>query len=67
MKYFHKATQGKVLKILTPKQMLQGMPIALVPSKTSTTKQNLLNEIRQIIYCLYEAKEIIKKLYNNII
>ena len=37
VKYFHKATQGKVLKILTPKQMLQGMPIALVPSKTSTT------------------------------
>ena len=47
--------------------MLQGMPIALVLSKTGSTQQNLLNEIRQIIYCSYEAKEITKKLYNNII
>ena len=37
VEYFHKATQGKVLKILTPKQMLQGMPIALVLSKTGST------------------------------
>ena len=30
------------------------------------TSENLLNEIRQIIYSLYRAKEITKKVYNNI-
>ena len=38
------------LKILTPKQMLQRLPIALVQVKAGNTSENLLNEIRQIIY-----------------
>ena len=46
--------------------MLQRLPIALAPVKTSNTSENLLNEIRQIIYSLYQAKEITKKVYNNI-
>ena len=29
------------------------------------TSENLINEIRQIIYSLYQAKEITKKVYNN--
>ena len=40
-----KSTQGKGLKILTPKQMLQGLPIALEQVKASNTSENLLNEI----------------------
>ena len=46
--------------------MLQRSPIALAQSKARNTSKNLLNEIRQIIYSLYWAKEIPKKLYNNI-
>ena len=46
--------------------MLQRFPIALVQVKAVNTSENLLNEIRQIIYYLYQAKEIIKKVYNNI-
>ena len=46
--------------------MLQRLPIALAQVKTSNTSENLLNEIRQIIYSLYQAKEITKKVYNNI-
>ena len=61
-----KSTQGKGLKILTPKQMLQGLPIALAQVKASNTSENLLNEIIQIIYSLYQAKEITKKVYKNI-
>ena len=61
-----KSTQGKGLKILTPKQMLQGLPIALAQVKSSNTSENLLNEIIQIIYFLYQAKEITKKVYKNI-
>ena len=41
-----KITQGKGLKILTPKQMLQRLPIALVQVKSGNTSKNLLNEIR---------------------
>ena len=41
-----KATQGKELKILTPKQMLQRLPIALAQVKAGNTSENLLSEIR---------------------
>ena len=54
------------LKILTPKQMLQRLPIALAQVKAHNRSENLLNEIRQIIYSLHRAKEISKKVYNNI-
>ena len=57
---------GEGLKVLTPKQMLQRLPIALAEAKAGNTSENLLNEIRQIIYSLYRAKEITKKAYSNI-
>ena len=57
---------GEGLKILTPKQMLQRLPIAHAQVKTGNTFENLLNEIRQITYSLYRANEITKKVYNNI-
>ena len=56
-----KATQGKGLKILTPKQMLQRLPIALAQVKAGKTSENVVIEIKQIIYSLYEAKELLKK------
>ena len=55
------------IKILTPKQMLQRLPIAFAQVKVGNTSENLLNEIRQIIYYLYTEKEVTKKVYNNII
>ena len=42
------------------------LPIALAQVKGGNTSENLINEIRQIIYSLYRAKEITKKVYNNI-
>ena len=48
------------LKILTPKQMLQRLPVAVAQAKAGNTL-NLLNEIRQIKYSLYQEKEITKK------
>ena len=59
-------TDNSKLKILTPKQMLQRLPIALAQVKAGNNSENLLNEIRQIIYSLYQAKEITKKVYNNL-
>ena len=46
--------------------MLQRLPIALAQVKAGNKSGNLLNEVRQIIYFLYWAKEIIKKVYNSI-
>ena len=45
----YKATKGTVLKILTPKQMLQRLPIALAQVKAGNNSEILLNEIRQIV------------------
>ena len=59
--------QGKVLKILTPNQMLKRLPIAHTQVKAGNNSESLLNEIRQIVYSLYRSKEITKKVYNNII
>ena len=56
-------TKGKVL---TPKQMIQRLPIALAQVKAGNNSENLFNEIRQIIYSLYQSKEITKKVDNNL-
>ena len=64
--------KGTGLKILTSKQMLQRLPIALAQIKAGNSllefikwQQSLLNEIRQIVYSLYQTKEITKKVRNN--
>ena len=46
--------------------MLRRLPIALAQVKTDNTSENILNEIRQIIYSLSQEKEIPEKAYNNI-
>ena len=53
--------QGTGLKILTPKQMLQRLSIALAQIKAGNNSKSQLNEIRQIVYSLYQSKEITKK------
>ena len=59
--------EGTGLKILTSKQMVQRLPIAFAQIKAGNNSESLLNEIRQIVYSLYQSKEITKKVYNNII
>ena len=44
--------QGKGLKILTPKQMLKRLPIALPQISADDNSESLLNEIKQIVYSL---------------
>ena len=62
---FNKKQKEKGLKIF--QQMLQRLPIDLAQAKAVNTSENLLDEIRQIIYSLYREKEITKKVYNNAI
>ena len=61
------AKEGTGLKILSTKQMLQRLPIALRKIKAGNNSESLLNEIRQIVYSLYQSEETTKKVYNNII
>ena len=56
----HKTKQGAGLKILTPKQMLQRLPIALAQIKAGNTFKNLLNEIRQIIFFYIKQNKLLK-------
>ena len=36
-------------------------------AKAGNNSESLLNEIRKIVYCLYQSKKITEKVYNNII
>ena len=60
-------TKGTGLNILTPTQMLQRLSIALAQLKAGSNSESLLNKIRQIVYSLYQSKQITKKVYNHII
>ena len=46
--------------------MLQRLPIALAQVKAGYNSESLLHEIREIVYSLYESKEITKKICNNV-
>ena len=65
----NKETKRTALKLLTPKQMLERLPIALAQVKAGNKSdlESLLNEIRKIVYSLYQSKQIPEKVYNNII
>ena len=39
--------------ILTPKQLLQRFPTTFTQLKSSNTSENLINEMRQIIFSLH--------------
>ena len=52
----NKATKGTELKILTPKKMLQRLPITLAQVKAGNNSENLLNEIRKIVYSIVSIK-----------
>ena len=56
----------KQLKALAPKQMLQRLPKALAQVKAGNRLEKLFDEIRQIIYSSYQAKQITKKVHINI-
>ena len=46
--------------------MFQRLPIVLAQVKGGNPSEILLNKIRQIIYSLYQAKVITKKVYDRI-
>ena len=46
--------------------MILNLPITLAQVKAGNNSKNLLNETRQIIYSLYQAKEVTEKVHNNL-
>ena len=52
---------------LHQQEMLQRLPIAFAQVKAGSTSDNLLTEIKQIVYSLDQAKEMFKKVFNNLI
>ena len=55
------------LKILTPNQMLDKLPITLTQLKAGNNSEKLKNEIRQLLYSLYRSKKLTKQLYKSLI
>ena len=64
---FNEQQKGKGLKILTPSQMLSGLPISLAQLKAGNNSEKLKNEIRQLLYSLYRSKNLTKQALNNLI
>ena len=58
---------GLGLKILTPDQMLNRLPITLAQLKAGNNSEKLKNEIRQLLYSLYRSKKLTKQLYKSLI
>ena len=59
--------QGQGLKILTPDQMLSRLPITLAQLKAGNSSENLINELRQLLYFLHRSNKLTKKIYNHLI
>ena len=66
---FNKQNQqkGQGIKILTPNQMLNRLPIALAQLQAGNNSSKLKNEIRQLLCSLYRSKNMTKQVYNNLI
>ena len=59
---FNKQTQeGEGLKILTPNQIISRLSITLAQLKAGNNSEKLKNEIRQLLYSLYQSKKFTKK------
>ena len=55
-----KSTQGRGIKIFPLKQMLQRLLIVFAQVQAGNMSENLLNKIQEIVYSLYQPKQISK-------
>ena len=61
------AQEGQGMKILTPNQMRNRLPIALAQLQAGNNSNKLKNEIRQLLYSLYRSKNMTKQIYKSLI
>ena len=64
---FNRKQSGQGLKILTPDQMLDRLPIYLAQLNAGNNSEELKNEIRQLLYSLYKSKKLTKNIYKSFI
>ena len=66
---FNKQNQqkGQRIKILTPNQMFNRLPIALAQLKAGNNSNKLKNEIRQLLYSLYRSKNMTEQIYKSLV
>ena len=66
---FNKQNQqkGQGIKILTPNQMLNRLPIALAQLQAGNNSNKLKNEIRQLLYSLYHSKHMTEQIYKSLV
>ena len=66
---FNKQNQqkGQGIKILTPNQMLNRLPIALAQLQAGNNSNKLKNEIKQLLYSLYRSKNMTEQIYKSLI
>ena len=67
IKTLRKKKTGRGSKILTPNKLLTRFPVLLAQMKAGNNSKSLKNEIRKILYILYQHNKITKKVYNNLI
>ena len=59
--------EGQDIKILTPNQMLNRLPIAFAQLQAGNNSNKLKNEIRQLLYSFYRSKNIAEQVYKSLI
>ena len=59
--------EGQGIKILTPNQMLNRLPIALAQLQVGNNSNKLKNEIRQLLYSPYRSKNMTEQVYKYLI
>ena len=66
---FNKQNQqkGQGIKILTPNQMLNRLPIALAQLQAGNNSNKLKNEIRQRLHSLYRSKNMTEQIYKSLV
>ena len=64
---FNRQQSGQGPKILTPSQMLNGLPISLFQLNVGNNSEKLKTEIIQLLYSLYRSKKLTKDICNSLI
>ena len=67
LKFNEQNQKGEAIKILTPNQMLNRLPIALAQLQAGNNSNKLKNEIGQLLYSLYRSKNITEQIYKSLI
>ena len=55
------------MKMLTPNQMLNRLPIALAQLQAGNNSNKLKNEIKQLLYSLHRSKYITEQIYKKLV